>query len=98
MLKKHQLEDVKPVSTPADPKVTLHKDNGVSKAMNPVVYQSTILSLLYAAVGTSPDISHAVGVASKFSSKPAEVHLTAVNQIYRYIKGSSDINLKYKNS
>ena len=39
MLKKYQLEDVKPVSTPADPNVTLQKDDGISKAMNLIVYQ-----------------------------------------------------------
>ena len=39
MLKKYKLEDVKPVSTPADPNVTLQKDDGISKAVNPVVYQ-----------------------------------------------------------
>ena len=33
MLKKEQLEDVKPVSTPADPNVTLQKDDGVSKVV-----------------------------------------------------------------
>ena len=98
MLKKSQLEDVKPVSTPADPIETLQKDDGVSKAVNPVVYQSMIGSLLYAAVGTRPDISHAVGVALKFSSKPAEAHLRVVKRIYHYLKGNLDVTLKYKKS
>ena len=98
MLKKYQLEDVKPVSTPADPNVRLRKDDSVSKAVDSVVYQSMIGSLLYAAVGTKPDISHAVGVVSKFSSKPTQAHLTAVKRIYRYLKGSLDVTLKYKKS
>ena len=97
-LKKYHLEDVKPVSTPADPNVRLRKDDGVSKAVNPVAYQSMVGSLLYAAVGTRPDISHAVGVVSKFSSTPTEAHLTAVKRIYRYLKGSLDVTLKYKKS
>ena len=70
MLKKFLLEYVKPVSTPAIPNVTLQKDDGVSKAVNPVVYQSMIGSLLHAAVGTRRNNSHAVGIASKFSSTP----------------------------
>ena len=98
MLKKYQLEDVKSVSTPADTNVRLQKNDGVSKAVDPVLYQSMIESLLYAAVGTRPDISHAVGVVSKFSSKPSEAHLTAVKRIYRYVKGSLDVTLKYKKS
>ena len=55
-------------------------------------------SLLHAFIGTSPDISPAVGVVLKFSSKPAESHLTAVKQIYCYLKGSLNIILKYKKS
>ena len=42
MLEKYQLEDVKPVSTQADQNVTLQKDDGVSQAVNSVVYQSMI--------------------------------------------------------
>ena len=38
-LKKYKLEDFKLVSTPADPNVILQKDDGMSKAVNPVVYQ-----------------------------------------------------------
>ena len=98
MLKKYQLEDVKSVSTLADTNVRLQKNDGVSKTVDPVVYQSMIGSLLYAAVGTRPDISHAVGVVSKFSSKSSEAHLTAVKRIYRYLKGSLDVTLKYKKS
>ena len=67
MLKKYQLEDIKPVSTPPDLNVTRQKDDSVSKAVNPVVYKSMIGSLQYAAVGTRPNISHAVGVTSMFS-------------------------------
>ena len=79
------------MSTPADPNVTLQKDDGVSKAVNLVVYWSMIRSLLYAAVGTRLDISHAVGVASKFSSNSAEADLTAVKRIYCYLTASLDV-------
>ena len=37
MLKNYQHEDVKAVVHPADPNVTLQKDQSLSKAMNPVV-------------------------------------------------------------
>ena len=94
MLKNYQLEDVKPVSTPADQNVTLQKDHCVSLAVNPVAYQSLIWSLLYAAVSTRPNTSHELGVTLKFSSKPAGAHLTAVKRMYSYIKGSLDVDLK----
>ena len=43
---------LKSISTPADPKVRLKKDDGVSKAVNPVLYQSMVGSLLYAGIAT----------------------------------------------
>ena len=96
MLEKYGLQDSKPVSTPADPNVRLRKDDGVSKAVNPVLYQSMVGSLLYAGIATRPDISHAVGAVSKFSSKPSEAHLTTVKRIFRYLKGTTDVSLKYR--
>ena len=82
MLKKYQLEDLEPVSSLTDPNVTLQMDDGVTKAMNLVVYQSMIESQLKAAVGTRPDISNTVGVVSRFSSKLVEAHLTALKNFY----------------
>ncbi len=52
MLKKYKLEDVTPVSTPADSNVVLEKNDGVSKPVDQVMYQSMFGSLLYAAIAT----------------------------------------------
>ena len=54
------------------------KDNGVSKPVDQVHYQSMVGSLLYAAITMRPDIAQAVGAVSKFNSCPTETHLTAV--------------------
>ena len=95
-LERYGLTDVTPVSTPMDQNVKLVKDDGFSKSVEPVRYQSMIGSLLYAAIGTRPDISHAVGVVSKFSSNPTEAHLTAVKRIFRYLKRTIDLKLQYQ--
>ena len=55
-------------------------------------------SLLYAAMATRPDISHAVGVVSKFNANPSEAHMTAVKRIMRYLKGTADLALIYQKS
>ena len=44
---------------------------------------------------TLPDIRHAVGVVSQFSSAPTAIHWTAVKRILRYLKGTIDLQLKY---
>ena len=92
MIKKSGLTDVHTVSTPADISVKLVKDDGFSKDVNPVMYQSMVGSLLYAAMATRPDIAHAVGAVS------SETHLTAVKRILWYLKGTTDLALKYQRS
>ena len=87
------------ISTPADLSVKLEKDDGISKDVDPLIYQSMVRSLLYYAAGaTRPDIAHAVGVVSKFNSRPTEAHLTAVKRIIRYVKGTISLALKYTKS
>ena len=98
LLDKYGLKDGKTVSTPSDLNVKLKKDDKVSNTVDPMMYQSLIRSLLYAAIATRPDISQAVGVVSKFNSKPSEAHLTAVKRIFRYLKGTIDIALTYTKS
>ena len=98
MIEKYNMGDAKVVSTPADPNVRLCKDDGVSKNVDPVLYQSIVGSLLYAAMATRPDTSQAVGLISKFSAKPTKAHLTAAKWIIRYLKGTSDTALRYKKS
>ncbi|WJZ96998.1 hypothetical protein VitviT2T_015634 [Vitis vinifera] len=58
--------------------------------MSNVPYASAIGSLMYAMVCTRPDIAHAVGVVSKFMSRPRKQQWEAVKWILRYLKGSLD--------
>ena len=70
ILAKYSFLEAKSVSTPADISIKLKKDDGISKEVNSVTYQSIVGSLLYAALATHPDIAQAIGVMAKFSSKP----------------------------
>ena len=72
------------------------KKDEVSKAFDPIRYQSMVGSVLYAATATRPDIAQAVGVVSKFNARPNESHLTAVKRGFRYLKGTVNLALKYK--
>ena len=87
MLKKFgQTAEAKPVSTPADLNVKLQKEDGVSRPVDAISYQSIVGSLLYAAIATRPDIAQAVGVVSKFCTNPTQSHFTAAKRILRYLK------------
>ena len=98
LLKRYGLSQAKTATTPADINVKLVKNDGVSKPVNPLNYQSMVGSLLYAAITTRPDIAQAVGAVSNFNSCPTEAHLTAVKRIFRYLKGTIDLCIKYERS
>ena len=98
MLKKFGQTEAKPVSTPADLNVKLQKEDGVSRPIDTITYQSIVGSLLYAAITTRPDIAQAVGVVSKFCANPTQSHLSAAKRILRYLKGTVYLALSYKKS
>jgi hypothetical protein len=42
--------------------------------MSKVLYSSTVGSLMYAMMCTRPDITHAVGVVSRYMNNPGKEH------------------------
>ncbi len=59
-------------------------------------YQSAVGSLIYAMLGTRPDLAFAVSVVSRYSSKPNDSHWQGVKRILRYIKGTLDLQLTFR--
>ena len=50
-------------------------------------YASCVGSLMYAMLGTWPDIAFAVSTLSCYMAKPGWEHITAAKQVLRYLKG-----------
>ena len=84
------------IPTPMDPNVKLIRDNGRSKPVDTVQYQSMVGSLIYAAIATRPDIAQAVVILAQFNSSPSKAHLTAVKCVFWYLKGTAQLQLQYK--
>lgn len=61
-------------------------------------YQSTVGSLMYAMLGTRPDIAYAVSAISRYSSNPHDLHWQAVVRILRYLRGTIGYELVYSGS
>lgn len=61
--------------------------------MKNVPYASVVGSLMYAMVFTRGDISHAIGVISRFLSIPRKEHWETVKCILRYLRGTSKVCL-----
>lgn len=100
IVRRFGLEDLKPVSCPMEPHVKLHSNQSPSTgaeyaAMRHIPYREAVGSLMYASLGTRPDISYAVTTVSRFSQNPGQPHWDAVRRIYRYLVGTKDLRLTY---
>jgi transposase InsO family protein len=93
ILKRFQMEDSTPVSTPMVTGCKLSKDDD-SPDVDQSSYRSMIGSLLY--ITTSrPDIMHVVGMVGRYQSAPKQSHLIAVKRIFKYLKGTMNYGLWY---
>ena len=63
--------------------------------MTNIPYREAIGSLMYLMIGSRPDIAYSVSIVSRYTEKPTIQHWNAVKQIFRYVKGSSDIYIRY---
>jgi hypothetical protein len=83
MLNRFGMQNCKPVDSPMVPGTKLAHEGDVLPEDNE--YAAIVGSLLYLATKTRPDISHAVGVLSRFMSCPRMPHLQAAKRVLRYI-------------
>src|SRR5258706_8079716 len=65
------------------------------KDMANVPYASLIGALMYAAIGTRPDIAFAVGALSRFLSNPGRRHWAEAKCVLSYLKGTSNYAICY---
>jgi hypothetical protein len=95
------MRDAKPVRTPLASHFRLSKEqcpetNEEKDFMARVPYASTIRSLMYAMVCTRPDISHVVGVVSRYMSNRGKQHWEAMKWILRYLRGTTEKCLTFR--
>nr|GEX50952.1 hypothetical protein [Tanacetum cinerariifolium] len=93
MLKKFRLEDSKPIKTPMSSDTKLTKDEEC-KSVDSTKYQVMIGSLLYL-TASRPDIMFSVCLCARFQEAPKTSHLKADKRIFQYIKGTTDLGLRY---
>ena len=61
-------------------------------------YRMLVGKLVYAMVGTRPDIAFAVSQCSRFFANPGKAHLRAAKHVLRYLKGTANLGLTYGRS
>ena len=90
------------VSTPMDHTVKLSKADCPSTPdqisdMSNIPYQSAVGAIMYAMLGTRPDIAFAITTLSQFSSNPGPKHWMAIKRLLRYLRGTLNYSLTYGN-
>ena len=79
------------ISTKQCPKTQEEKQD-----MSHVPYASVVGRLMYAMVCTRPDISHAVGVSSKYMPKQRKEHWTVLKRVFKYLRGTTGHEICYQ--
>lgn len=89
------MDDANPVSTPEDQHSNLGMMEQSKTVDGSVPYRQAVGSLMFLATVTRPDISHAVGVASRFLNCPKLAHWNAVKRIIKYIIGTQNYGIQF---
>lgn len=100
MLKKFNMDQCNPISTPIDINQKITKNmcpttEDEINEMKTIPYQEAVGSIMYAAQVTRPDIAYAVGVLSRFNKNYGKAHWQAVKRIFRYLKATSHYALQF---
>jgi hypothetical protein len=101
ILQRFNMQECKPVKVPILVGVKLFTDHcpkthEEEEDMSLVPYASAVGSLMYAMVYTRPNIAHAVGVLSRYMSKPGKEHWTTIKRVFRYLRGTARYGLCYQ--
>uniref|UniRef100_A0A2N9ISY4 Reverse transcriptase Ty1/copia-type domain-containing protein n=1 Tax=Fagus sylvatica TaxID=28930 RepID=A0A2N9ISY4_FAGSY len=84
LLKKTNMHEAKPVSSPLASSTVLSKFGGTALS-DPSTYRSVVGSLQYLSL-TRPDLAFAVNKVCQYMSHPTDDHWSAVKRILRYLK------------
>jgi hypothetical protein len=91
LMKKFNIAELKPVSTPMSSAASLGPDED-DEAVDQREYKSMIGSLLYL-TATRPDTQFAVGLCARFQASPRSSHQTAVQRVFRYLKHTPEFGI-----
>jgi hypothetical protein len=93
MVTRYGFENIKPLAMPMDPSKNLSSSQCPKTAqefaeMKTKSYGEAVGSLMYASLGTRPDITYAVSILLKFAGL---AHWNAVKRVFAYLAGTKDL-------
>ncbi|GJR75152.1 integrase, catalytic region, zinc finger, CCHC-type containing protein [Tanacetum coccineum] len=93
IIKKYGMDSSDSVDTPMVDKIKLDKDLQ-GKIVDPTHYHGMIGSLMYL-TSSKPDLVFAVCMCAWYQAQPTKKYLHAVNRIFRYMRGTTNMGLWY---
>jgi hypothetical protein len=97
ILKRFQMDNCNGVSTPMEPNLQLVAldDDYNATPTERLDYQRAIGSIMYAMLGTRPDLAFTVSTLSKYCINPGPQHAQAVQRVFRYLKKTLDYGITF---
>lgn len=97
ILRKYEMQESKPVTTPINLGEKLSKSEDCSReVLSDYPFRELIGALLYLSVCTRPDICFTVNWLSQFNNCYEKCHWIALKRVLRYLRGTSDLGLKFQ--
>ena len=98
LLTQFQMSDCKGISTPMEPNCYLPPCANDTDISNHSEYQSKIGSIMYAMLGTRPDLAYTISTLSKHNDRPTQTHHIAPQRVFRYLQQTQESRIRYGNS
>lgn len=101
VVERYGMTNCNPASTPLTTGTVLSKNDcpftlpTTPATINGHTYASIVGALMYAMLGTRPDLAYSVGCLSRFNSNPGATHVAALKHVLRYLAGTTDYQLVY---
>ncbi|KAG6989499.1 Retrovirus-related Pol polyprotein from transposon TNT [Fusarium oxysporum f. sp. conglutinans] len=97
VLKEFGLWDSKPTATPvATAKLEPALDDEDTHSDRKHWYAKAVGCLMYAMLGTRPDIAFGVSLCSRYLANPTKAQEAALKRIMRYLRGTCDFKLEFR--
>jgi len=95
VLERFEMLNCKPAKSPLRSKTVMSVRRDHEERADQARYLTTLGSLVYAMLGTRPDLAYPVGLLGRFASDPSVTHWEGVLSVFQYLKHTSDLGITY---
>ena len=95
-LKGFELFNANNTNTPLLAGIHLEKSEEPVALDTKTCYQQIIGTLIYAAIGTRPDIAFTAMRLSRFNNNPTKEHIKYAKYVLRYLKGTKELKIQLR--